>query len=157
MKVTISEIDVPTWDKAWKIFIPIDPVPASRPRMARKSGRVYYGKRYNEFRKVAGSLLAATETPVEFPLQGPIAVSAEFTIAHPKKTKRLAPRGDVDNYFKTLDVLNEVIWWDDDQILWASMSKRYGERTGILLEVKQIDSIPETRELSELWKQGQPS
>jgi Holliday junction resolvase RusA-like endonuclease len=152
MKDTTSEIVVTKCDSSWRIFIPVDPVPASRPRMARRSGRVYYGKKYNEFRKTAGLLLSSIDMPVEFPLEGPIAVSAEFTIAHPKKTKRLAPRGDVDNYFKTLDVLNEVVWWDDDQILWASMSKRYGDVTGILLEVKRIDSIPETRELSEMWE-----
>ena len=119
--------------------------------MARKSGRVYYGKRYTEFRRDAASLLNAHEWPVEFPLDGMLAVAVTFLVPRPKTTKRKHPRGDVDNYFKSLDVLNEMAWWDDDQIVWASMRKEFSDDAGIRLEVKQIDSIPATRKMSEMW------
>ena len=152
MKITPSEISFKKSRGCWQIFIPVDPVPASRPRMARRSGRVYYGKKYNQFRKMAAFLIGESNAPVEFPLEGPIAVSARFLLPRPNKTKRIAPRGDVDNFFKTLDVFNDYIWWDDDQIVWASMSKEYGDTARIVLEVKQIDSIPETRKLSSMWK-----
>ena len=134
----------------WSIFIPIDPVPASRPRFAR-SGRVYYGKRYTQFRRQAAALFAMTEFPVQFPLSGKVAVSTKLVVERPKRTKRHTPRGDVDNYFKTLDVLNEIVWWDDDQLVWASMSKEYGEASGIYLEVMEIEFVPETRALSQMW------
>ncbi len=93
--------------------------------------------------------------PIEFPLSGPLVVSSKFVVAPPKKTKRISPRGDVDNYFKTLDVLNGFVWWDDDQIVWASMSKEFGERTGIEVEVMQVDGIPKARALSKLFLKGQ--
>jgi len=135
------------------MFLPVDPVPASRPRFAR-SGWVYYGKKYTEFRKTSAEILGVCDFPAEFPLSGPLAVSAAFTIASPKKTKRLAPRGDIDNYFKTLDVLNEIVWLDDDQLVWASMSKRYGDSPGIRLEIMELERIPTARTLPELWVKG---
>ena len=137
----------------WSILIPIDPVPASRPRFAR-SGRVYYGKRYTAFRREAEAIFNLTEWPVEFPLNGPLVVSSKFIVPPPKKTKRYSPRGDVDNYFKTLDVLNEIVWWDDDQLVWACMSKEYGEQARIELEVMQVDGIPKARALSQMFVKG---
>ena len=131
----------------WTIFFPILPVPASRPRVTRWT--VYYGKRYTEFRKTAETLLQAVEWPRVFPLGGLLAVSVTFSVPHPKKTKRVAPRGDVDNYFKTLDSLNKYVWMDDDQIVWTLTVKEYGD-PGIHLEIKEIDGIPKTRALPEV-------
>lgn len=133
--------------ETWTIFFPILPVPASRPRVTRWG--VYYGKRYTEFRKVMEMLLQAVEWPPVFPLGRSLAVSVTFSVPHPKKTKRVSPRGDVDNYFKTLDSLNKYVWMDDDQIVWAIMAKEYGD-PGIRLEIKEIDRIPKTRALPEL-------
>mgnify|MGYP004458770697 FL=1 len=137
----------------WIISLPIDPVPASRPKFFRRGrmSRVYYGKKYTNFRNVANNLLEEATWPVELPLGNMVVVSADFIVAKPKTTKRLHPRGDVDNYFKTLDVLNKYVWFDDDQIVWASMSKRYGDVPKIIVEVKEIVGIPTTRALSELW------
>lgn len=134
----------------WTLFMPLDPVPASRPRFAR-SGRVYYGKRYTTFRKEADALFKLTEFPIEFPLSGPLAVSSKFIVKPPKKTKRYSPRGDVDNYFKTLDVLNGIVWWDDDQLVWACMGKAFGDDPGIELEVMEIDDVPKARALSQMF------
>lgn len=135
----------------WTFFLPLDPVPASRPRFTR-TGRIYYGKNYNRFRREAAALLERWVPPSsEFPLHGPLAVAARFVVSSPKKTKRVAPRGDVDNYFKTLDVLNGFVWHDDDQLVWASMTKEYGECPGIHLQVQSVERVPETRTLSQLW------
>jgi Holliday junction resolvase RusA-like endonuclease len=152
MKVdTISDsivtVEIGDSPKHWRIFIPILPVPASRPRVTRWG--TYYGKRYTEFRTIAKKLLQAVEWPCDFPLRGLLSVSVTFTVPRPKTTKRQSPRGDVDNYFKTLDSLNEVVWKDDDQIVWAIMAKEYGE-PGIRLEIKEIDRIPKTRALPEM-------
>ena len=138
----------------YQIKIPVVPVPASRPRMARKSGRVYYGKRYTEFRRDCDFLLNSVEWMPCFPLDKLLAVSVKFLVPRPKKTKRLVPRGDVDNYFKSLDVLNDVVWRDDDQIVWASMTKQFADEGSILLEVMEVDKILETRRMSELWVEG---
>ena len=145
--MTSEDIIITKTSESWKIFFPILPVPASRPRVTRWG--VYYGKRYTEFRKRMEVLLEAVEFPCEFPLQGPLAVSVTFSVPHPKKTKRVAPRGDVDNYFKTLDSLNKYVWGDDDQIVWTLTVKEYGE-PGIHMEIKQIVRIPKTRALPEM-------
>jgi|TARA_R110002020_G_scaffold197481_7_gene398572 Holliday junction resolvase RusA-like endonuclease len=129
-------------------------VPASRPRFAR-SGRVYYGKNYTAFRRQAEVLFDEMEFPVEFPLMGSLAVTSRFVVVPPKTTKRVSPRGDVDNYFKTLDVLNGLVWGDDDQLIWASMMKTFGDRPGIELEVMQIDGVPAARALPKLFLKGQ--
>ena len=145
-----SELLIERHGDIWRIFIPVPPVPASRPRFAR-SGRVYYGKNYTKFRRVCGYLFGEVEFPPEFPLQGCLVASATFVVTRPRTTKRASPRGDVDNYFKSLDVLNMVVWGDDDQLVWASMAKEFGDTPGIILEVMEIEPIPETRTLSEMW------
>jgi len=134
----------------WVIDIPILPVPASRPRFTR-SGRVYYGRRYTSFRKEAAALFSSAKLPRSFPLSGSLALSVEFLIPKPRTSKRSSPIGDIDNYFKTLDVLNGVVWGDDDQLIWASMSKDYADTPSIRLEVARIERVPKTRALSELW------
>jgi len=149
-----SKVTVETDSKSWYIFIPIVPVPASRPRFAR-TGRVYYAARYVNFRKQADILLTEAPLPPQFPLENPVAVTVTFIIPSPKKTKRMAPRGDIDNYFKSLDVLNEVVWKDDDQIVWTCATKEYGDSPGIRLEVIEIERIPETRSLPELQVERQ--
>ena len=85
-------------------------------------------------------ILEQLELPVEFPLRGELEASVVFTVQKPRTSKRTNPRGDVDNYFKTLDVLNGIIWEDDDQLVAASMRKRFGELPGISLEVYGICS-----------------
>ena len=72
-------------------------------------------------------ILEQLELPVEFPLRGELEASVVFTVQKPRTSKRTNPRGDVDNYFKTLDVLNGIIWEDDDQLVAATMRKRFGE------------------------------
>lgn len=112
---------------------------------------MYYGKNYTEFRRLSDSILGSAEFPTEFPLEGSLAVSASFIVTKPKTSKRTSPRGDVDNYFKSLDILNAVVWGDDDQLVWASMSKEFGDNPGIKLEVMKVERLPETRALPEMW------
>lgn len=135
---TTGEIVVEVWKDAWMVFVPIDPVPASRPRVSRWSG-VYYGKRYSNFRKLVGDALSCVDLPKEFPLEGPLHVDVEFRVLKPKSSKREFPRGDVDNYFKTLDSFTGVVWVDDDQIVSSAMKKVYSEHPGIMLHVRGIE------------------
>lgn len=113
-------------DRIWKIWIPLDPVPASRPRFSRWGG-VHYGKRYTEFRKQATNLLEDLGEVPGLPLEGILFIDVIFHVRSPKKTTLRTPRGDVDNYFKTLDVLNEVVWKDDSLIESALMTKKYAD------------------------------
>ena len=132
-----SEVSISREGDLWRLWIDIVPVPASRPRFSRWGGP-YYGKRYTAFREQIAVLLERTELPVEFPLLGELEVSVIFVVEKPKTSKRTNPRGDIDNYFKTLDVLNDVVWKDDDQLVTARMRKEFGETPGISLEVYGI-------------------
>lgn len=122
-------------DGTWRVWIPIDPVPASRPRFS-KWGGIYYGKGYTQFRKQVADMLEAHGPVDGLPLVGTLHIDVAFHVQRPKKTIRKTPRGDVDNFFKTLDVLNTVIWKDDDQIESALMTKLFvDELPGIELTV----------------------
>jgi len=110
---------------------PIEPVPASRPRVTKWG--VYYGKRYTKFRKEAESV--APEVYSGQPLSGTLEISVWFYCKRPKSTKRAEPRGDVDNYLKTLDVLNGIVWKDDDQIKRITAVKRWEDEHGPRIEL----------------------
>ena len=113
-------------------FFPVEPVPASRPRVSRWG--VFYGKRYEKFRKdMRECLREYTGTPLTQKLW----VELEFICQLPKQTKRKFPRGDVDNFAKgPLDSMTSHggFWSDDDQIVCLRVTKRFqrkGEDYGI--------------------------
>jgi Holliday junction resolvase RusA-like endonuclease len=114
------------------LSFPLEPVPASRPRVTRY-GPVYYGKRYTSFRKQAESVVPEVFTGQ--PLTGTLEVMVTFFCKRPKTTKRDQPRGDVDNYLKTLDILNGVVWEDDDQIKRITGTKRWEDEHGPRIEL----------------------
>lgn len=97
------------------IWVPVEPVPASRPRVTRWG--VYYGKRYTNFRKEVSEILGRTDLPKGLPLAGPLKATVKFFVTKPRTSSRKWPNGDLDNYLKTLDSFNGILWDDDDQIL----------------------------------------
>jgi len=124
--------------------LPLDPVPASRPRVSRWG--TYYGKRYSEFRKRGNEVLSNLEplvmspTSVDlFPLSGILEVTAVFNVVKPRTSKLSIPRGDIDNYFKTLDICNGVVWGDDQQIQVLHTMKQFSETGSIELRIKEIN------------------
>jgi Holliday junction resolvase RusA-like endonuclease len=74
---------------------------------------------------------AAAETipPAPFMFEGNLNVTLEFVCHHPPTTKRLCPRGDIDNHCKSiLDALTKKGYWkDDDQIVHLYAHKRWPE------------------------------
>ena len=115
-----------------EFFFPVEPVPASRPRVSRWG--TYYGKRYEKFRKDMREVLR----PIDLePLAGDLEVTIEFIVSPPKTTKRTNPVGDIDNFIKgPLDSMTRHggFWKDDDQIVQIDASKRFtkeGETHGI--------------------------
>ena len=126
---------------SYKMVLPITPVPASRPRVTRQ-GHAYYGKKYSAFRAEADRVLGNWNLPSTLPFGNPIHLEVAFYCPRPKKTNRAFPRGDVDNYLKTLDVLNRVVWYDDDQIVSLEACKLYGDEPRIELEVTEYGELP---------------
>lgn len=100
-----------------------DPVPASRPRVS-KFG-TYYSGRYKQYLKHS----VAAIPKAGFPLQGDLGIDMEFVCKKPKTTKRTNPRGDIDNYAKAImDAITKLGYWeDDDQVVTATMHKRFAE------------------------------
>lgn len=47
-------------------------------------------------------------------------------------------RPDADNYYKIVDALNGIVWADDSQIVDARSIKRYSDRPGLRIEVREF-------------------
>ena len=103
-----------------RFFYP--PVPASRPRVSKWG--VYYGKTYKAYMKAAEDAIPQASEPFTV---GNLMVDIEFVCDLPKATKRLCPRGDIDNYVKAiLDAITKKGYWhDDDQVVVLTAVKRW--------------------------------
>jgi Holliday junction resolvase RusA-like endonuclease len=124
------------------LFLSVDPVPASRPRVTRWG--TYYGKTYERFRRDVKDILnniVDKNTQTDKPLFAIIEVLKK----PPKTVSRLYPRGDVDNYAKgPLDSMTTDgnFWNDDDQLISLYVTKRYTlpeEEEGIQITYKPIE------------------
>lgn len=106
-----------------EVVLPLAPVPAARPRVGRWG--TYYPKTYAKWRETVKRLVEGMSfrTP---PTTRALFVSVFMVCARPKTTKRLWPRGDVDNFVKAAcDALNKAAYGDDDQIVRLYAEKRY--------------------------------
>lgn len=94
---------------------------------------------------------AAQETMRNRPLyEGPLSVEVEARMPVPaswsqnKRREALAghlhPTGkpDLDNILKTLDALNEVVWRDDKQIVWAQVVKVYSHQPALWVRIMPL-------------------
>jgi len=83
--------------RAVDLTVLVPPVPASRPRVTRWG--TYYLKTYKSYREAADK--AIPQSPFA-PLEGNLKATIEFVCHRPKTTKRLSPRGDIDNHMKSI-------------------------------------------------------
>lgn len=106
-----------------QLQLPVDPVPASRPRVTRK-GFSYYAEPYRSFKKELREM-------VQDRYGGPrISVPCGVTIAIfkslPKTTKLRNPKPDVDNYAKAvLDAMNGIVFDDDSLVVKLIVTKQW--------------------------------
>lgn len=120
------------------IWLPLNPVPASRPRVPRQ-GKAYYPKTYRKYREDAARLLEVGDMNLE----GPIGAIVELIVQRPKTTKLTHPGFDVDNGLKAIfDALQKVGGYfdDDKQIVAVAANKRWTlpeEEPGTRVELYQ--------------------
>lgn len=119
-----------------EVVIPLNPVPASRPRVTRWG--TYYLPTYRNWKAAAQKVLKTGTLNSEAELL----VFVSVVVQRPKKpTYHYPSRGDVDNFAKAaLDALTkaEGYWKDDKQITFLMVSKRWteeGEQPHTLIEI----------------------
>lgn len=119
-------------------WIECDPMGKGRPRFGQ--GRAFTPETTARAERAQATLLAPY-APRD-PIGGAVAVRLSYTLAPPKKGARAWPtsKPDVDNLAKlTMDVLTRQRWWHDDaQVVELRVTKAYGERPGVRVEVLQI-------------------
>ena len=125
----------------FKEFIPVKPVPASRPRVTQFGA--YYTKTYMQFRAAMAEYLAPLikQYPAE---DGEFSVEILFVCRKPKQPTNEYPQGDVDNYIKgPLDAFTKagMFWKDDVQVVECGTFKRYqeeGEDYGMWVTIHKL-------------------
>lgn len=130
-----------TTSRTSKLFIPVKPVPASRPRVGRYG--TYFSKNYEDFRNECYKFLVKIKNQYK-QKDCEYRVDITFVCKRPSKPANSYPIGDVDNYLKgPLDALTKVgmFWHDDTQIVHLVGFKRYqkdGEDFGMYLEITEL-------------------
>lgn len=132
-----------------EVRLDVDPLPAPRPRfrtIRTKAGKTiasaYSPANYRDWKKAAEALLLRALSDAFEPYTGPVECHCEFVIKRPKKTVRVSPAGDVDNYVKALldAMTNANVWKDDDQVTSLVATKRWtneGEEPHILFTLRE--------------------
>ena len=132
------------------IFVPGEPVAKGRPRITR-TGHAYTPAKtrsYESKMALFGHQAMAGKIPIESPLHVDLVVVLPIPASWSQRKKteavacRLLPAGrkDLDNFVKTLDGLNGIVWKDDGQICSLNARKVYGEKPGIHITIQEINS-----------------
>jgi Holliday junction resolvase RusA-like endonuclease len=125
-----------------RLKIPLNPVPASRPKVPRY-GKVYYGKRYTQWRKDATVLVSEASSTRDSLLSATVV----FAVERSKTGLLTSPVGDGDNYEKAVyDLLQaKKYMMDDRQIVeghWIKTFVPYGEPGYTEIVLKELDGLP---------------
>lgn len=134
------------------ITIPGAPVAKGRPRMSTMNGfaRAFTPpktKRYEDLiRLEAGRIMAGRDM-----LHGALSATVRAFVPIPSSMSKkrraealagvLRPitRPDIDNYVKTLDALNGIVFRDDSQIAELIATKHYSDRPRLEIELRGMD------------------
>ena len=104
--------------------IPLNPVPASRPRVYGNGG-VGYGKKYTQFMETS---VGPCNSFCGHKTTKPVAAFIEHVVYKPRAPKNPYPLGDIDNYDKgpfDAMVKSKLFFEDDVQIVFMISVKRY--------------------------------
>lgn len=132
-------------------FLPIKPNAAQRTRATCRGrfAQVYDDPKYRAWKDQALILLSGISATEDFRSlrDRPIAIHTTIIVKPPKTTKLSNPRGDVDNYLKSLfDAITQSGgWWSDDvQIVECHALKRWAkpnEDEGYDVQIRFLDGV----------------
>lgn len=125
------------------------PVAKGRPRFAKATGHTYTPEKTRNFEaalKYAAEQVMGDKPPLEGPISLEIDVKLPISASWTKKQQAAARSGalrptkkpDFDNYAKTVDALNMVVWQDDGQVVEATVRKTYSDKPGMWIRVNEI-------------------
>lgn len=131
------------------IEMPGQPVGKGRPRFVVRTGHAYTPRKtrtYEEALRQQAKLAMMGGAPLYGPLQCEIQVHIRPPRSWPKWRQKEAidgielpaSRPDWDNYIKTIDALNAIVWHDDSQVTDGTFIKRYSENPRLVIKVSQI-------------------
>jgi Holliday junction resolvase RusA-like endonuclease len=111
------------------------PVGKGRPRFVKSTGRAFTPEKTARFedRLSIAAQIAMDGRP---PLDGPLAVEVEIRMPVP-----LSKKPDADNFAKSLDACNMIVWIDDSQIVDLKVTKIYHEAPAFVARVREIGSV----------------
>jgi Holliday junction resolvase RusA-like endonuclease len=119
------------------VLFAFQPVPASRPRLAR-GNRIYYAKGYSDWRTAARKVVKEHRQRSTAKL----IVVVECRMQKARTSKLEIPRADVDNLVKApLDVINGACWEDDNQIVGLWVTKEFAadpESVGTTVTIYEV-------------------
>lgn len=124
------------------------PVAKGRPRFNTATGRAYTPAKTASFEaelKYAAQQAMGDSPPMDGPLVLEMEVVVPIPASWPLKKQEAARSGsmlptkkpDWDNYGKTVDALNLVVWMDDGQVIDGRVRKRYGDKPGVWIRVRK--------------------
>lgn len=133
------------------MFLDVSPTPKARPRMT-KSGNVYNTAKTRNAERDIRLLIQDEISKKQIHItEKPVIVKIRFNYEFPTKLSRkdrlLADldmlykqtRPDIDNLAKLVcDSMNNLIYFDDGQVVKLVCEKRYSKREGIELKVLEL-------------------
>lgn len=122
--------DFSAFDEPQVLYLPIAPVPASRPRVAKFGA--YYSKRHQAYvRSFSGWIGVEPPQWKYLDKSMNLIVGLDFACKRPKRMTVSTPPYDIDNLVKLpLDCMTsaEIFWHDDVQVTTILAHKRWAER-----------------------------
>ena len=127
--------------KVNKVFIPLTPIPAPRPRVTRNG--TYNDPKYTNYKKAIGMLSKANFSVSDKPIAMHVIFYFDIPKSWSKKKKEETiwhtSRPDTDNLLKGVkDALNGIAYVDDAQVCCVSAKKQYSFRAGIDIEILEL-------------------
>lgn len=143
-----------------EIYLAGEPVGKGRPRFVKATGRAFTPEktvRFEDRLSMAAQLAMSGRPLLEGPLKLEMIATRGIPKSWPKKKQDAARAGylqptvkpDWDNFGKTCDALNLIVWSDDAQIVDGGVLKFYGDKPGLAIRV----SLNPHRSLMPLWAQ----